>query len=373
MKRDFSNVPGQEGTLEQRLWRMAFETLMPQEEVDPETASRLERGRSSLEEFTSFTMPEFQINWHHHVLFEHLEALVRGDILRLMVFMPPQHGKSESVSRRLPAYTLGRYPDEKIIACSYNDHFAGLMNRDVQRIIDSDLYKQLFPGTELFSKNIRTQARGTYLRNSDIFEVVGRKGSYRSAGIGGGIGGMPFTLGIIDDPIKDDKEANSPTIREAIWNWYTTVFSARKAKARARILITLTRWHQDDLAGRLLNLAGSNSGADQWVVVEFPAILEDETQRRQTRFGADPRQVGEALWEDRHPLKELQVERIQAGAVKWSAVFQQNPTPAKGVVFTRTTFRYFSVQRDDAGVLWVTLPPRAGAPPEEGPRRLPLP
>jgi hypothetical protein len=200
--------------------------------------------------------------------------------------------------------------------------------------------------------------------------VVGRKGSYYAAGVRGGITGLPFHWGIIDDIHKDDKEANSPTVREDVWNWYTTTFATRKTEAQARVLITLTRWHQDDLPGRLLELARRDPKADQWTVVRFPAILEDEGQR----MPGDPRRVGDALWEERHPVRELEVERLQAGPVKWSAVYQQDPSPARGTVFERDHFRYFATEPHPRGVQLLLLPPAGeggepGVPPPQ-PRRV---
>ncbi len=115
-----------------------------------------------------------------------------------MVFMPPRHGKSEQVSRHFPAWAFGRNPDLSIIAASYASNLADRMNRDVQRIIDRKRYAEIFPGSRLFGKNIRTVATGSYLRNSEIFEIVGHEGSYRSVGVGGGITGMGADILDID-------------------------------------------------------------------------------------------------------------------------------------------------------------------------------
>lgn len=234
-----------------------------------------------------------------------------------MVFMPPRHGKSELTSRRLPAYALGRDPDAEVIACSYSDDLAGKMNRDVQRIIDSPAYRNLFPETRLYGRNIRSTAQGTWLRNSDLFEVVSYRGAYRSAGVRGGITGMGAKLLIIDDPVKNREEADSPTVREALWEWYTSTFYSRRS-ADARILLTMTRWNEDDLAGRLLKLAGENPKADQWHVLRFPAICDD------TSKADDPRQAGEALWPSRYSVEELDKTRANS-EYEWAALYQQNP------------------------------------------------
>lgn len=242
-----------------------------------------------------------------------------------MVFMPPRHGKSELVSRRLPAYSLGVNPDMSIIGCSYGADLASQMNRDVQRIISDDRYSRLFPDTNLFGKNIRTIAQGQYLRNSDIFEVVDRGGVYRSAGIGGGITGMGFELGIIDDPIKDPKEAESEVFRESIWEWYTGAFWTRQAPG-ARILLTMTRWHEDDLAGRLLMMAKADPKADQWEVLKLPAICED------TNAQFEQRVEGEALWPERFNLDHFATSKAN-NARQHEAMNQQNPTAREGNMF----------------------------------------
>lgn len=275
-------------------------------------------------DFTTFTKPDYDVNWHHRVLCNALDRFVTGACKRLMVFMPPRAGKSELVSRRLPAYILGRQPDAGIIACSYSADLASRMNRDVQRIIDDDRYGALFPDTSLSGKNIRTMARGSYLRNSDIFEVVNHRGFYRSAGVGGGITGMGFQYGVIDDPIRNRADANSPTYRENIWDWYTSTFYTRQEKD-AGILITLTRWHEDDLAGRLLK--AMEDGGDQWEVISFPAIAEHPLAPD------DPRDIGEALWPNKYDLKKLEAFRIALGEYEWSALYQQSPLPPGGGLF----------------------------------------
>jgi predicted phage terminase large subunit-like protein len=144
---------------------------------------------SSLLAFTLYTYPTYQVNWHHRVICEHLDDFVAGKIKRLMVFAPPRSGKSELVSRRLPAFILGQRPDTTIIATSYGADLARRMNRDVQRIMDEDAYRKLFPDTKLWGKNVRSDAQGSWLRNSDMFEVVGHRGYYLGTGVGGSITG----------------------------------------------------------------------------------------------------------------------------------------------------------------------------------------
>lgn len=297
---------------------------------------KAERARRGLLEFTKYTYPNYEVNWHHRELCKLLDCFVSGQIKRLMVFMPPRHGKSQLVSRHLPAFILGKNPDAEIISASYSSDLASRMNRDVQRIIDAPEYAELFTDTQLFGANVRTVAKGSYLRNSDIFEVVGHKGVYRSAGIGGGITGMGFKYGIIDDPIKNRAEAESKTYRDNIYNWYTSTFYTRQEKD-AGILITLTRWHEDDLAGRLLQAAKNDPEADQWTIINFSAILDGQ------KAANDPREQGEALWSGKYDLENLKKIKATVGSYEWSALYQQNPTPSTGGIFNRGWWQFYKI------------------------------
>ena len=286
-----------------------------------------EKARRSIAEFCLFTDGRYQMNWHHRLLCEYLDAFTRKEMRRLMVFMPPRHGKSELVSRKLPAYIFGRSPEANIIATSYSADLAQRMNRDVQRIMDSPAYLELFPDTRLYGKSIHAAA-GHALRNSAIFEIAGHRGSYRGAGVGGGITGMGGDYIIIDDPIKNREEANSATYRDKLWEWYTSTLYTRQEKDGS-ILVTLTRWHEDDLAGRLLEQAKKDPEADQWEILLLPAVAEEHRHLR------DPRQEGEALWTGKYPLTELSKIRATVGIYDWSAMYQQRPQPAGGTIFKR--------------------------------------
>ena len=219
--------------------------------IEIEKEIKILKARSIFQKFVTFTKADYVMNWHHTVLCSYLQKFINGDIKKLMVFMPPQHGKSELTSRRLPAYLLGINPKFKIIGCSYSADLSKAFNRDVQRIIDSDEYKLVFQDTRLNSSNVKASSKGSYLRNADLFEIVKHRGFYKSVGVGGSLTGTPADIGIIDDPIKDKAEAESPTFRRRVWDWYTNVFLTRMHNDSQQ-LITLTRWHKDDLAGRIL-------------------------------------------------------------------------------------------------------------------------
>lgn len=293
---------------------------------------RVRLAASCLNGFVRRMRPGYMMGWVHKAICHELDLFLREVEAkrgpRLLICLPPRAGKSELVSRCLPAYILGRDPDAGIIATSYSADLAMRNNRDVQRIIDSDRYREVFPGTELWGKNVRTVADGACLRNGDIFEVVGRRGSYRSAGVGGGITGMGGEYLLIDDPIKNRKEAYSHTYREAVWDWYTSTLYTRLSPGGGIILIQ-TRWHMDDLAGRLLAAAESGEG-EKWKVLSFPAIAtRDEEHRRE----------GEALHPERYDLSMLERMRKAIGTRDWEALYQQRPVPDGGQVFKKEWMR----------------------------------
>ncbi|MBI5554810.1 MAG: phage terminase large subunit [Elusimicrobia bacterium] len=300
----------------------------------------------NLLDFTLATFRGYQVNWHHKLICQKLDAWERGEIKRLMLFLPPRHGKTQLASRHLPAYIFGKSPNASIITASYSADLSSQNNRDVQRIMDLKAYQQLFPRTRLFGRHVSSEVCGSYLRNSDVFEIVGYKGIYQSAGIGGGITGRGFEYGIIDDPIKNRAEAESETYREMIFSWYTSTFYTRQDSADARILIILTRWHEDDLAGRLLkHQATGGEYADQWEIISLPAIAEAESCPH------DPRQAGDALWPDKFSGETLQSIKENIGVYDWEALYQQRPQPPGGSKIKRAWFMI--IDRAPEGLRWV--------------------
>ena len=323
---------------------------------ETETTDTERQARASLLPFTTYTMPGYQVNWHHQLVCGYLDRFAAGDIKRLMIFQPPRTGKSELVSRRLPAFMLGHNPDLTIIAASYGADLARRMNRDVQRIIDSEPYRKLFSGTQLSGKNVRADAQGTWLRNSDMFEVVGRAGYYIGVGVGGAVTGMGAHVAIVDDPVKNRKEANSPTYQAAIFDWYTSTLYTRLTPD-GQVLLTVTRWHEMDLAGRLLRLAETDPEADQWEVVTLPAIAEEPVAHY------DQRRPGDALWATRWGVDKLRAVEKTVGSRDWASLYQQRPAPDAGDIFKRASWRYWQpaganlppvlVSLADGGVLQV--------------------
>jgi hypothetical protein len=280
--------------------------------INPREA-KIELSRRHLRDFISYTKPDYTFNWHHAALCSKLEDFAKGQIRKLMVFMPPQHGKSQLTTRHLPAYLLGIRPSKKIAVCCYSATLAQAFNRDIQRIVDDVPYHQVFPKTILSESNVTTNAHGNYLRNADIFETVGHRGFVKTVGVGGSLTGTPIDVGIIDDPFKDREEAMSIRIRDKVWSWFTDVFRTRLHNDSQELVI-MTRWDEDDLAGRILRQE------TDWEVVTFQAIKERD-------IPGDPRAIGEPLWPERHSLERIHSIR-ETSPFTFSSLYQQEPKPS---------------------------------------------
>ena len=305
---------------------------MTLEEVKAEIIRRAENelkireARNNLLSFISVTYKDYKIGWVHQEICETLDLflkdLIDGKRPRLIITMPPRSGKSEIVSRRFPAYFLGKYPDLSIISVSYSATLAEDFCRDVQRIIDSDEYKAIFPNTKLSDKKDKN-----YKRTSDIFEIVDHKGVYCSAGVGGGITGKGCDILIIDDPIKNRQEANSENTRKKIFDWYSSTAYTRLSPIGG-VIMMCTRWHLDDLIGKVL----SDKNQKPFHVISYPAIAEhDEPHRKQ----------GEALHPERFSLEILNEIKSTLSASDWLSLYQQRPTPEGGAIFEVSKLRYF--------------------------------
>jgi predicted phage terminase large subunit-like protein len=277
---------------------------------------RAEKSRRNLGAFTNFTIPNYVESDHQRKLDEALEAVERGEIDRLMVFMPPRHGKSEKVTKRFPAWYLGRNPRRMVISSSYNIDLAMDFGREVKNIIASQEFEHVFPEVRL-----RADSRAADRMNTE------QGGAYFAAGVGTATTGRGMHLGIIDDPIKDREQADSELQRNRVWNWYRSTFYTRLMPDGAIILVQ-TRWHEDDLAGRLLAQDGRVEDGGQWTVLELPAI----------------NQAGEALWPEWYPLKTLERIKDTIGPREWSALFQQQPQPDEGTFFQRDWFKEWDVR-----------------------------
>jgi hypothetical protein len=259
--------------------------------------------------------PQFELAHHHELIASRLEAVERGEISRLMIFLPPRHGKSLLASAIFPAWYLGRHPDRHLIFATYGQELSDDFGRQVRNLIADSVHRAIFPHCSLSEDSSAAHRFNT-----------GRGGAYFAVGRGGPITGRGANLFVIDDPLKDYQEANSETTRKALHEWFTSVAYTRLAPGGSIVLIQ-TRWHEDDLAGWLL----SSNVNERWEVLSLPAIAErDENFRHE----------GEALWHDKFPLSELERIRSAIGGRAWASLYQQRPAAAEGVIFKRDWWQF---------------------------------
>jgi predicted phage terminase large subunit-like protein len=232
---------------------------------------------------------------------ESIEQAARGELEGLVVSMPPQHGKSELCSRYLPAWYLGCHPDRRVILTSYEADFAAGWGRKARDLLEH--WGHLF--------GVRVHRRSGAANRWDL---DGRDGGMTAAGVGGPITGKGAHLLIIDDPIKNDEEARSSTFREKQWDWWQSVATTR-LRPGALIIVIQTRWHRDDLTGRILKQAEETG--HKWRVVKFPALAEEHDV-----LGREP---GEALWPEVFTQQRLESVRATHTNYYWQALYQQNP------------------------------------------------
>lgn len=297
-------------------------------------------ARKRLTNFAKYVKGDLSFSPFHDVYYTLLDLFAHGVIKKMIVQVPAQHGKSEGSSRLLPSFMLGLDPDLKICIGSYAATIAQDFNRDVQKIIDAPEYHDIFPDTYLNGSNVVTMAN-TALKNSTVIEMVGHKGSLRVVGRGGSLTSKTVDIMIMDDIYKDYQEANSPIVREAAWKWYTTVVKTRLHN-NSQELIVFTRWHEDDLIGRIERseeVVNFTSWEDlkhldnsKWLRINFEALKTTPPN------DIDPREVGEALWEERHSRKRLEAMR-SLDPVQFECLQQGNPSSAEGRLYT--TFKTY--------------------------------
>jgi len=303
----------------------------PQEELQEEEASSLKAqkelarrvlSRKRLLPFVERFNPDYSAGWVHKDICKRLEKFSQ-DVVdrkspRLMLFMPPRHGKSTLASIAYPAWHLGRNPKHEFISCSYSGSLAMSFSRKVRHLLREPLYKNVFTDAKLDPSSQSVEAW-----------LTTKGGGYVAAGVGGGITGKGAHVLVIDDPVKNREDAESDYNRDNVWDWYTSTAYTRLAPGGG-ILVILTRWHDDDLAGRLLR--GAADGGDEWEVVKYPAIAETDEEYRK---------MGDALHEDRYNLESLEKIQRAVGPRDWSALYQQNPVSDEGDYFTRDMIRYY--------------------------------
>jgi predicted phage terminase large subunit-like protein len=293
-------------------------------------------AKSKLTHFSTFVNPEVDIEWFHKIVYDNLDLWIEGKTKKLAIFMPPQHGKSYMSSINTPAKILGMKPKAKIVVASYSDKLASKFNRACQDIIDSYEFKSIYPNVILPAKGVETTNE---LRNNTYFETVKHKGFFKAVSIGGAMTGDSIDYGIIDDPIKDRKQANSKTYRDTIWDWYNDVFLTRMHNDSSQLML-FTRWHEDDLAGRLFNPKSefyNEEEAAEWTIICFQALKEDKLPIKNAMEYDDPRQLDEALWESKHSAEKHKKQR-KRNPQTFASLGQQRPSPKAGNKIKREWF-----------------------------------
>ncbi len=295
----------------------------------------IREARASFWAFRRYMNPKMKVGWFQRDLCRQLqqffEDLIAGKAPYLLLCTPPQHGKSETVTDFL-AWLAGKLPDDRTIYASYSNRLGVRANSRIQRLMDTAKYKRIFPATFLNATTSSSEER--YQRNKSLLEYVGKSGSFRNTTVAGGITGEGMDLGVIDDPIKGRKEAQSELVRENTWAWVVDDFMSRFSE-RAGLIMILTRWHFDDPAGRLLEHYPETK------VIRYPAIADKDAKL----MPSDPREPGEnePLFPELKSAKFLAKRRAGSTNQSWASIYQQTPLVSEGQLFPPGDFNYIEV------------------------------
>lgn len=278
--------------------------------------------RDDLIEFCKKMQPDYKVGRHHRKLAELLTAIAEGDTTRVCVNMPPRHGKSQLVSIYFPAWFLGRHPDKKVLMVSHTTDLAVDFGRKVRNLIDSPEYKKIFPTVSLAADN---KSAGRWNTNLG--------GEYFACGVGSALAGRGADLLLVDDPHNEQDIINGNfDVFEKAYEWFT--YGARtRLMPGGRVAIVQTRWHQDDLTGRVVRDMLNNDEADQYNVVEFPAIFNENTPEER------------ALWPEQYGLQALRQTKASMPVFQWNAQYQQNPTAEEASVIKRDWWNIWKGER----------------------------
>ena len=281
------------------------------------TANNLELSKSNFLKFAKQVWPAFIEGPHHRIMAEKFEKVASGEIKRVIINIAPRHGKSELTSWLLPAWMLGRNPARKIIAATHTAEFSVRFGRKVRNLIASDDYKRIFPNVSLRADS---KAAGRW-------DVSGG-GEYFAVGVGGAMTGRGADLLIIDDPHSESAGIN-PSIEyfDGVYEWYSSG-PRQRLQPGGSIIIVMTRWHQSDLTGQIVDASEKRKGADKWEVIELPALYD----------------TGEPLWPDFWSKDELNAIKAELPSSKWLSQYQQKPTAEEGALIKREYWREWDYQ-----------------------------
>lgn len=276
-------------------------------------------ARDDLLAFTQMFTADYLAGWVHREIADELMQVVHQvearESPRLMLFMPPGHGKSQLVSRCLPAWTFGRHPAWELVCSTYGQDLSSDLGAKVRGIMREVRYRSVFHDVDLDDS---AQAK-------DHFDTT-KGGTYRAVGVGGALSGRRAHLLIVDDPVKGREAAESAAYQAMAWDWWSSVARTRLYPGGGVVLL-MTRYHQLDLAGRILERA--EAGGEKWRVITYPAIAREDEQHRKR---------GEALHPERYSLKDLESLRLTIDPRDWNALYQQNPVPDDGIYYNARDF-----------------------------------
>ena len=285
---------------------------------DFEEAKKKEVARDSFLGFVEYVWPIFIEGRHHKVIAEAFERVIKGDLKRLIINMPPRHTKSEFASYLLPAWFLGKNPEKKVIQTSHTAELSVGFGRKVRNLVDSEDFKEIFPALALRADS---KAAGRWSTN--------RGGEYFAIGVGGAVTGKGADLLIIDDPHSEqDGQSLDAAVFDKTYEWYTSGPRQRLQPGGA-IIIVMTRWHKRDLTGKIIKASSQRDGVDDWELIEFPALMPS----------------GNSLWPEFWSQKELLALKNELPAPKWEAQYQQSPTSEEGALVKREWWKRW--ERDD--------------------------
>jgi predicted phage terminase large subunit-like protein len=273
-----------------------------------------DQATSSFLSFCRYVWPEMIVGAHHKKIAAALDRVVSGECKRLMIAMPPRHGKSQMGSYLFPAYLMGKKPDSKLIVGSHTAELAQRFGRMIRNLVADERYKELFPDF-LLSADSKAAGRWDTSHGGEAFFI----------GKGGAMTGRGGNVVILDD-ILDEQDALSNTAMENTWEWYQSG-PRQRLQPNGAIIVINTRWKTDDLSGRLLKLQGAIK-SDKWEVLEFPAILPS----------------GGPLWPEYWKLEELEAVKHTIGLQKWNAQWQQTPTADEGAILKREWWQRWKLE-----------------------------
>ena len=268
-----------------------------------------EKANATFLDFCKYVWPEMLVGEHHKRIAAALDRVVAGQCKRLMIAMPPRHGKSQMGSYLFPAYLMGKKPDSKLIVGSHTAELAQRFGRMIRNLVEDERYSEIFPEMKL-SVDSKAAGRWNTAHGGEAFFI----------GKGGAMTGRGGDVVVLDD-ILDEQDAVSETAMENTWEWYTSG-PRQRLQPNGTIIVINTRWKMDDLSGRLLRQQGQLK-ADQWEILEFPAILPSDTP----------------LWPEYWSLDELEKVKMSIGLKKWNAQWQQQPTNDDGAILKREWWR----------------------------------